>query len=92
MLNSFIETTEKGLVGLEHSISSGDLKMTLEIAHRISSPCRHVGADKLYSHLKMIEEQAKNHENMGILADLSKDIQSEFRQIKIGIQQHLEKL
>jgi HPt (histidine-containing phosphotransfer) domain-containing protein len=91
-LNSFLDTTEKGLLTLEDSIHSRDFKTISETAHRISSPCRHVGADKLYSNLKMIEEQAKNPENIGILADLSKDSRSEFQTIKKGIQQHLEKL
>jgi signal transduction histidine kinase/CheY-like chemotaxis protein/HPt (histidine-containing phosphotransfer) domain-containing protein len=92
MLNSFIQSTEQGLRGLEDSIKSGDLNAVHEIAHRISSPCRHVGADKLYSNLKMIEEQSKNQENIGILADLSKDSKSEFLKIKKGLQQHIEKL
>lgn len=92
MLSSFIQTTEQGLQGLEDSIRSGDLKAVYEIAHRISSPCRHVGAGRLYSNLKMIEEQSKNHENMGILADLWKDTNTEFYKIKEGLQQHLETL
>ncbi len=90
MLNSFLQTTEQGLNGLDESIRAGDLKSAHEIAHRISSPCRHVGASKLYSNLKMIEEHSKSPENMGILADLSKDSRSEFQIVKTGIRQHLE--
>jgi len=92
MLNSFIQSTEEGLSGLDDSLRSGDLKSVHEIAHRISSPCRHVGADRLYSNLKLIEEHSKNHENIGILADLSRDSSIEFLKIKKGLQKHLETL
>jgi len=92
LLNSFIQSTEQGLSDLDASINSGDMKAVNEIAHRISSPCRHVGADGLYSCLKMIEEQSKNLENIGILVDLSRDSRTEFLRIKKGLLKHLETL
>lgn len=92
MLVSFIQSTEKGLHGLDDSLKAGDVKSVHEIAHKISSPCRHVGAERLYSNLKMLEEQSKNQQNMGILADLTKDIKTEFLIIKQGLQNHLNKL
>lgn len=92
MLNAFILSTEQGLHGLDDSIKSGDLKAVHEIAHKISSPCRHVGADRLYSNLKMIEEQSKNHENISILYDLARDSKTEFQKIKKDLQIHMDKI
>jgi HPt (histidine-containing phosphotransfer) domain-containing protein len=92
LVNSFIEGTEQGLTGLQEAINCRDLQAVNEIAHRISSPCRHVGADGLYSRLKLIEQQSANPENIGILAKLSSDSTREFLEIKKGLLKHLEKI
>ena len=73
LVNSFIESTEQGFTGLQEAINCRDLQAVHETAHKISSPCRHVGADGLYSRLKLIEQQSANPENIGILAKLSSD-------------------
>ena len=92
LVSSFIDSTEKGLNGLQEAANTGDFQTIHEIAHRISSPCRHLGAANLYSRLKMIEEQAKNNENIDILVKLSNETSSEFFKIKNGLQKHLEEL
>jgi signal transduction histidine kinase/CheY-like chemotaxis protein/HPt (histidine-containing phosphotransfer) domain-containing protein len=90
LLTSFIESTESGLIGLQEAVDSNNIEAIGEIAHKISSPCKHVGAYSLFSRLKMIEEQARNNENIGILAKLSKECKGDFLEIKEGLQKHLE--
>jgi CheY-like chemotaxis protein len=90
LLTSFIESTENGLIGLQEAVDSNNIEAIGEMAHKISSPCKHVGAYSLYSRLKMIEEQARNNENIGILAKLSGECQDDFLEIKEGLQKHLE--
>ena len=92
LVTTFIESTEQGLTGLQDAINSRDLHTIHEIAHKISSPCKHVGAESLYARLKLIEQQSENLENIGILAKLSTDSAREFMEIKTGLQNHLEKI
>jgi signal transduction histidine kinase/DNA-binding response OmpR family regulator len=92
LINSFIESTEQGLGNLHDAISTNDSNGAREIAHRISSPCRHLGADGLYSRLKLIEDKARDNENIGILAKLSDESTTEFRSIKFALQKHLERI
>jgi CheY-like chemotaxis protein len=92
LITSFIESTDKGIQSLQDAVHSKDIGAIYEIAHRISSPCRHIGADNLYSHLKMMEEQAKNNKNIGILAKLTTESKKDFLEIKEGLKKHLERI
>lgn len=90
LLTSFIESTGNGLSELHQAVNSGNFEAIREIAHKISSPCKHIGAAALYSRLKMIEEQAQVDKNIGILAQLSGECSNDFLEIKKGLQKHLE--
>ena len=56
MLAQFIESTEQGLKEIIESIDKGEVKKAADTAHKISAPCRHVGAKLLYSYMKSIEK------------------------------------
>ncbi len=90
LLTSFIESTGNGLSELQQAVNSRNFEAIREIAHKISSPCKHIGATGLYSRLKMIEEQAQDDKNIGILAQLSGECSNDFLEIKKGLQKHLE--
>jgi len=92
LLISFIDSTEQGLNGLQDAINSKDIHIVHEMAHKISSPCRHIGADFLYSRLKLIEEQSKIDNNILMLEKLSQESFREFLEIKKSLQKHIEKI
>lgn len=92
LLLTFIESTETGLSEIEQALNGGNMEAIRETAHKISSPCRHIGAISLHSLLKMIEEQTLNNKNIGILAQLTSESILEFLVIKKGLQKHLEKI
>jgi|WetSurSiteA1Bulk_404760.scaffolds.fasta_scaffold00601_4 signal transduction histidine kinase/DNA-binding NarL/FixJ family response regulator len=92
MLTGFIESTEQGLQEIRSAIDGGDAVKAMEAAHRLTAPCRHIGADELYTCLKMIEEEAGNHKNMAKLAELSEALHRVFPEIKLFLQDHILKM
>jgi CheY-like chemotaxis protein/HPt (histidine-containing phosphotransfer) domain-containing protein len=92
MLVSFIETTEHGLNSLLEAVEKEDYITAGEVAHKISSPCKHLGANSLYNNLKSIEEQVGKMVNLTILADLSRVSSADFRKIKKELEDHLSKM
>lgn len=55
MIGLFIKSTSEGLNLMKEGVKTFDYNMIKEQAHKISSPCRHVGALLLLKHLKNIE-------------------------------------
>lgn len=92
MLQSFIISTEEGIETIQNAVKTGDFNLASDIAHKISSPCRHVGAIQMYDTLKMIEGQALNPKNIGKLAKLSEELSSTFVETKKELEKHLETL
>jgi signal transduction histidine kinase/CheY-like chemotaxis protein len=92
LLESFIETTEMGISGLEEAVKNNNVQDIYEIAHKISAPCKHVGADFLYSNLKMIENMARSGDYSEDLVRLSDESSREFTVVKKELQKHLESL
>lgn len=89
MLETFIETTSSGIKDMKVAIEENDWDMLAECAHKISSPCKHLGANQLYSILKEIEESSRNKDNLddnGNKLDLVKD---QFKKIKKLVEQEL---
>lgn len=60
MLETFIDGTISGVQELKEALSNKDIAKMKLIAHRIASPCGHIGAENLYASLKSIENE--NHE------------------------------
>ena len=48
MLNTFVKGTEEGIEKMEECILKSDWENMAEYAHKISSPCRHIGANQLH--------------------------------------------
>ncbi len=92
MLIRFIESTEQGLQEIHGALTSGKRETVMELAHKIVAPCRHLGADMLYTHLKELENQAQNHENIAKLAGLYENAEREFAVVKEALQDHLAKM
>lgn len=70
MLETFVETTSSGLATMEEAFSEEDWIKMADYAHKICSPCKHLGADALYQELKKIEHLGRNDENNAELPQL----------------------
>lgn len=56
MLETFIKSTAEGIKNIEIAAQNNDFEMVADQAHKISSPCKHLGATQLYMYLKELEE------------------------------------
>ncbi len=92
MLAQFIESTERGLKEIIESIDKGEVKKAADTAHKISAPCRHVGAKLLYSYMKSIEKFDDRIDGLSELKKLSMDSNKEFEVLKNILQAHLLKM
>jgi signal transduction histidine kinase/CheY-like chemotaxis protein/HPt (histidine-containing phosphotransfer) domain-containing protein len=92
LLAQFIESTEKGLKDIAESIEKGDPGKAAETAHKISAPCKHVGAKVLYSYLKSIEKDSNQNNGLSELKKLLLESEKEFKFIKNILQGHLLKM
>lgn len=59
MLETFSRGTENGLSEMKNLLDEGNIKRMGEVAHRISAPCKHMEAMRLYDVLKQIENKSK---------------------------------
>jgi signal transduction histidine kinase/CheY-like chemotaxis protein/HPt (histidine-containing phosphotransfer) domain-containing protein len=92
LLERFIESTDSGLRELHDTVLSGNIVQTAETAHRISSPCRHVGAGQLFEYLHTIEMKARSGADPDVLIALSIDSRKEFETIRGILNAHLDKI
>jgi signal transduction histidine kinase/CheY-like chemotaxis protein/HPt (histidine-containing phosphotransfer) domain-containing protein len=92
MLAQFIESTERGLKEILESIEKGEVKKAADTAHKISAPCKHVGAKLLYSYMKSIEKFDGQNDGLSELIKLSIDSNKEFEVLKNILQAHLLKM
>jgi HPt (histidine-containing phosphotransfer) domain-containing protein len=82
MLETFIETTGKALTAMNDAVESGQWDKASGLAHKISPPCRHIGAEDLYTLLKKIEENIENHADSGPVKILVNESAKEFETIR----------
>jgi signal transduction histidine kinase/FixJ family two-component response regulator len=82
MLEKFIETTGKGLAAMNEAVESRQWKAAADMAHKISPPCRHIGAGVLYHLLKKIEETIRNHADTGSVKKLAGESVMEFEAVR----------
>ena len=92
MLIRFIESTEKGLCDIQQSVKKGNVEAASETAHKLAAPCRHIGADDLYSFLKGIEHEGLNDKNRTLINKLVEDSKREFMEIEKILNSHIVKM
>lgn len=62
MLQTFIDETSEGIEKLKKSSNEQNWNMVAEYAHKISAPCNHLSASKLYNELKKLENAIRNNQ------------------------------
>ena len=91
MLKTFLDTTSMGVKEMEKLLKEKNYTMIAEHAHKISAPCKHLGTDFLYEHLKILEDNCRNNESLDKVDDLIKEIKTEFKIISKLIKKELTK-
>ncbi len=92
MLGSFISTTEKGLKELQDAVISKNWDSVADLAHKILSPCRHIGAMDLYNLLSKIEKSIRNDNNTESVESLTGKSLKEFEAVSELLNKHISKL
>ncbi len=60
MVGLFLKNTSEGLDLLSGYIGEEQWEEAADMAHKISSPCRHLKAERLYGLLKEIEQRLRD--------------------------------
>jgi HPt (histidine-containing phosphotransfer) domain-containing protein len=92
MLMSFIDSTNNGLAELQDKIKSGLFNSAADLAHKMSSPCRHIGAMDLCNLLKKIEENIQKKADLNNLENLAEESLLEFEVVGRLIKEHIAKI
>ena len=74
MLDTFIKTTLSGLELIKVAHQNDDYQMVCNQAHKISSPCKHIGANNLYNLLKQIEKITRDATDLKSLPKLIQEL------------------
>lgn len=76
MLATFIEGTEQGIINLKQAQQEQQITQAADIAHKMATPCNHMGADQLYKKLKSIEKECRKG-NIQQLNDSIQEVEQE---------------
>jgi CheY-like chemotaxis protein/HPt (histidine-containing phosphotransfer) domain-containing protein len=86
MLQIFIEGTEDGITEMANCLMQSDWLNMAEYAHKISSPCKHLGAIRLHAGLKEIENICRDNGDTSrihkIFEEVNKNAQTAIEQVK----------
>lgn len=82
MIRLFIKDTEAGLEMISKAMQNGDWGNVSAMAHKISSPCRHLKAERLHSLLKKIEIAADDAAEPQAAEDALEQARTEFKLIR----------
>ena len=80
MLNIFIRSSEEAMMKFHKNLQDPDWNEISETAHKLAAPARHLKADKLYNHLKLLESTSENS-NHQVIKDLIGGIEIEINSI-----------
>ncbi len=89
MLEKFIESFEVGYQNLVSAVKNESRKQISDIAHKMVSPCRHIGARALVTGLKKIEKMADENTSFSMIGENLDAIRGEFGEVKQQIESHL---
>ena len=67
MIGIFIRTTTEGMDEIEKAFKKNNYNAIAEYTHKLSPPCRHMGADELYKVLRSIEDRIRKSDGLNKL-------------------------
>lgn len=86
LLQTFVNSTEKGLIKMRELAQNENWSETSELAHQLAAPFKHFGANNCYTTLKEIERMGKEtvvvHEIQDLIEVLEDQAQHIIEQVK----------
>jgi signal transduction histidine kinase/DNA-binding NarL/FixJ family response regulator len=82
MLETFVKSYHQGLKQIDDKLEVHEYEEVAEVAHKICSPCRHLGADELYRLTKKLESDCRNIDPNNNISKLVVDLKSEFLRVE----------
>lgn len=92
MLEKFMESFESGYELLISNLRKEDVEEAGNIAHKLASPCRHIGADHLLSLLKEIENKSGTDSSCAELMQKAELAGDAYEKVKQAVLEHLDSL
>jgi len=92
MLNSFKESFEKGFDEMNQFSKDNKMQEINDTAHKLASPCRHIGAEKLLELVKRAEHESKVIKDSKQIKKTFAAIENEYQMVKNHINDHIIKL
>ncbi len=92
MLVTFIQTSEKGLAEMLENIKTRDMQRISDLAHKLLSPCRHLGAADLTAILTDIEKSGRTGNDIRYIETLIGEFQNAFHEIRTEIETNISKI
>ena len=91
MLEKYMESFEDGMSKMKQAISDNNLQMVSDMAHKLASPSRHIGAISLLENIKKVESLADNGGNPEKIRQVIEQSEVDYKAVKNAIRKHLEK-
>lgn len=92
MVDLFLKDTSEGLELLSDCLKNKEWEKAADMAHKISSPCHHLKAERLYGLLKEAEQKLRTPGKPLPVADLISQAKKEFDLIKMDIMARNDKI
>ncbi len=92
MLELFLHSFRSGLDEIESGMASRDYGQIAETAHKISSPCRHLGAKNLLACTKELEAKSGNAASETDVQEMIDQLKTEFKGVEKQIIDKLAEL
>jgi CheY-like chemotaxis protein len=89
MLDTFIKSYQQGLKSIDEKLDAQQYFEVAEVAHKICSPCRHLGANELWRLTKKLESECKNDVQNSNISKLVASLKNEFSEVEKQINRKL---
>jgi signal transduction histidine kinase/DNA-binding response OmpR family regulator len=89
MLEMFVKTSKDGLNQIDCAIIENDLLQVAENAHKIKSPCKHLGATETADLLKEIELKARNNSTILEIQPMIDKARTDINNLIVTVEEYL---
>jgi signal transduction histidine kinase/CheY-like chemotaxis protein/CHASE3 domain sensor protein len=92
MIELFIKAMEKGVLGIEKAIENGKIGKIAEHAHKMAAPVKHIGANRLYENIKLLEKLSKQSSPLTTIEPVFQEIKNEIKELNATLGLYLNEL
>jgi signal transduction histidine kinase/DNA-binding response OmpR family regulator/CHASE3 domain sensor protein len=91
MLEMFIKTSNEGLENIDKALIENNLLAVAENAHKIKSPCKHLGATETANLLKEIELKSRNNATIQEISTMVDKAREDIHLLIADVEEYLSK-